>query len=271
MASFIFFFCCCLWTGDFNYRTCLSLVHSCPGEDLHNHLDIGLVFIARQLQSSHIDPALSHLLKVPFTRSNFSMAFPYVSPSEDDKTMETSLISGFTETCGHDFGVDNIAFLESCSVDGADFPKLADMQAVHGYLTSVLKNKQNRKKHLIVLCNGGSASSQGLDPSWSEGDIFSEIISSVEQSGASYSVLYASDPYKSLEYTSYRALDRFLAEGSTGNGSVSSSFCDGVCQIKSSFLEGLLVAIVLLIILISGLCCMMGIDTPTRFEAPQDS
>ncbi|RVW48819.1 hypothetical protein CK203_104307 [Vitis vinifera] len=29
--------------------------------------------------------------------------------------------------------------------------------------------------------------------------------------------------------------------------------------------------IVLLIILISGLCCMMGIDTPTRFEAPQDS
>lgn len=30
-------------------------------------------------------------------------------------------------------------------------------------------------------------------------------------------------------------------------------------------------AVVLLIILISGLCCMMGIDTPTRFEAPQDS
>ncbi|KAL8128693.1 hypothetical protein V2J09_017848 [Rumex salicifolius] len=33
------------------------------------------------------------------------------------------------------------------------------------------------------------------------------------------------------------------------------------------FLKGL----VLLIILISGLCCMMDIDTPTRYEAPQDS
>lgn len=30
-------------------------------------------------------------------------------------------------------------------------------------------------------------------------------------------------------------------------------------------------AIVLLIILISGICCMMGIDTPTRFETPQES
>lgn len=30
-------------------------------------------------------------------------------------------------------------------------------------------------------------------------------------------------------------------------------------------------AIVLLIILISGLCCMIGIDTPTRFETSQES
>ena len=29
--------------------------------------------------------------------------------------------------------------------------------------------------------------------------------------------------------------------------------------------------IVLLVILISGLMCMMGIDTPSRFEAPQES
>lgn len=33
------------------------------------------------------------------------------------------------------------------------------------------------------------------------------------------------------------------------------------------FLQG----IVFLLILISGLCCMAGIDTPTRFETPQDS
>ena len=37
--------------------------------------------------------------------------------------------------------------------------------------------------------------------------------------------------------------------------------------VDSSMLQG----VVLLIILISGLCCMMGIDTPTRFEVAQDS
>ncbi|PSR90285.1 GDP polyribonucleotidyltransferase [Actinidia chinensis var. chinensis] len=83
-------------------------------------------------------------------------------------------------------------------------------------------------------------------------------------------LLEVSDPFRPKRYP-YQELQRFLAESTLGNGSVSTTVCDGVCQIKSSLLEGILVGIVLLIILISGLCCMAGIDTPTRFEAPQDS
>lgn len=137
---------------------------------------------------------------------------------------------------------------------------------------------------------------------WNAGQVLSELISSVEKTGAKYSVLYVSDPVNVIRYPSYRQVDRFLAEKS-GNSSDDGK-CDGVCQIKSSMLEGLFVVswlsllilltywliwtlyifvktisygfvmfqgLVLLVILISGLCCMAGIDTPTRFEAPQES
>jgi hypothetical protein len=74
----------------------------------------------------------------------------------------------------------------------------------------------------------------------SAGEIFSELIDSVEQSGAKYAALYISDPFRSIQYP-YQELGRFLAEGASGNESANSTICDGVCQIKSSLLEGLLV------------------------------
>ncbi|XP_010501171.1 PREDICTED: uncharacterized protein LOC104778426 [Camelina sativa] len=65
----------------------------------------------------------------------------------------------------------------------------------------------------------------------------------------------------------------FVEDGTaTGNATVNATTtCDELCKFKSSLLEGILVGIVFLLILISGLCCMAGIDTPTRFETPQDS
>lgn len=72
------------------------------------------------------------------------------------------------------------------------------------------------------------------------GEILSELISSVEESGAKYTVLYVSDPFRSIQYPSYRELARFLAEAGL-NGSEDSTICDEVCQIKSSLLEGVLV------------------------------
>lgn len=133
------------------------------------------------------------------------------------------------------------------------------------------------------------------------GETFSELLKSMEELDEKYSVLYVSDPLRSVQYPSIREVGRFLAEASNGS---SNSTCDGVCQIKSSLLEGLLVVssisysppiavhwspfyrrnhncfcssswliqgIVLLVILISGLCCMAGIQTPTRFETPHES
>jgi hypothetical protein len=73
------------------------------------------------------------------------------------------------------------------------------------------------------------------------GEIFSELISSVEMLGGKYSVLYVSDPFRSIHLPYHRELERFLAESAAGNASLNSTHCDEVCQIKSSLLEGVLV------------------------------
>lgn len=69
------------------------------------------------------------------------------------------------------------------------------------------------------------------------GEIFSELLLSMEQSGQKFASLYVSCPYSN---PSLRELERFLAEDSAGNA-LTNSTCDGVCQIKSSLLEGVLV------------------------------
>lgn len=72
------------------------------------------------------------------------------------------------------------------------------------------------------------------------GEIFSELVSSLEQLEEKYSVLYVSDPSRSIQYPSMRELERFLVESAGDNASANGS-CDGVCRVKSSLLEGLLV------------------------------
>ncbi|CAN0889093.1 hypothetical protein LINGRAHAP2_LOCUS16018 [Linum grandiflorum] len=240
----------------------------CPGRKVHQPVDVALVFVGRELLSTDIssntntDSVLVNLLKVAFSKSNFSMGFPYVAASQKE-SMENSLLMGFQEACGEELETSTVAFSESCSIEADKFQKLADMKAVHDHISSRTENRVDGQTDLVVVCHDGVGKSQ------SEGEVFSELINSVETSGAKYSVLYASNPFQSIQYPSQ--VGRFLSEDAARNASLKSSGCDELCQIKSSLLEGLLVAIVLLLILISGLCCMMGIDTPTRFEAPQES
>ncbi|THU48610.1 hypothetical protein C4D60_Mb06t00810 [Musa balbisiana] len=214
----------------------------CSKESLNENMDVAVVFVGRKLHSSDIsspkqsDASLIDILKLSFTTSNFSMAFPYVAIDEQE-TLENSLIeglSGLTDKWEDGF---------SCS------------------------SRTSGKTDLVVLCSGRSEESGHTQSEGMGG--FSDIVDLLKQSGAKYTVLYTSRPYKTLQYPAHLAL-RFLADGTQSNAS-NSSTCDGVCQIKSSLLEGIFVAIVLLIILISGLCCMIGIDTPTRFETSQES
>lgn len=244
----------------------------CLGKKSQQPVDVALVFLGREVQSldisanNHADPALVDLLKVSFTRSNFSMAFPYVAAIEEE-TVETSLISGFTETCGQGLDTSSIALLGSCSLKGDNYHKLSDLQSLNDYLASRKEQRPEGKADLVMFCHEAPGLSSESDVPPSESEIFSELLLSMEQSGQKFASLYVSRPYSSIQYPSSRELERFLAEG----GALTNITCDGVCQIKSSLLEGVFVGLVLLIILISGLCCMAGIQTPTRFEAPKES
>ncbi|XP_022754384.1 uncharacterized protein LOC111302807 isoform X4 [Durio zibethinus] len=166
------------------------------------------------------------------------------------------------------------SFLKELKLHSSDVAGNKHVEPVNllkDHLISRMEKKTKGETDLVVLCDGGSHSAKELDQPYPESEIMNEVLSSLEQSGAKYAALYVSDPFKSIHYPGYRELERFLAEGTAGNASANSTGCDEVCKIKSSLLEGVLVGIVLLLILISGLCCMMGIDTPIRFEAPQDN
>ncbi|XP_021755048.1 uncharacterized protein LOC110720341 [Chenopodium quinoa] len=248
----------------------------CEGKQSHQQVDIAVVFVGKELQSSDIsgnslsDASLVGLLKDSFTQSNFSMAYPYVSSMVKEETFENSLIEEFEESCGHKLRVGNVIVTDSCLVEDKGYSKLADMHSVEEYVATMEKGTKEQTD-LLVVCRGGFSSLKNLDKLHSEGQYFSELISSLDHSGAKYTVLYVSDPYYPIQYPSSHQIGRLLAE-SPGNASLNSTvFCDGVCQIKKTLLEAVFVAIVLLIILISGLCCMMGIDTPSRFEVPQES
>ncbi|XP_010462408.1 PREDICTED: uncharacterized protein LOC104742995 [Camelina sativa] len=247
----------------------------CSEEKLQQPVvDVVLVFIGRELRSSDVssrrnsDPALVNTLKNLYTASNFSLAFPYIAAPEEER-MENLLLSGLKEACTHNVGVSNIVFSDSCFVEDGTIQRLSNVQAFKDHLVARKEMRKEGETDLVVLCSEGSESSSQSDQSHSDREIISEIVSSVEQSGTKYAALYVSDPYW---YTSYQTLQRFLAETATGNATVNATTtCDELCKFKSSLLEGILVGIVFLLILISGLCCMAGIDTPTRFETPQDS
>ncbi|CAH2033455.1 unnamed protein product [Thlaspi arvense] len=257
----------------------------CSEKKLEQPVDVALVFIGRELLSLDVssnqnpDPALVNTLKNLYTASNFSLAFPYITAPEEEM-MENLLLSGLKEACPHNVGFSsNIVFSESCFVEDGTVRKLSNVQSFKDHLVARKETRKEGETDLVVLCSEGSESSIRSDQSHSDREIISELVSSVEQSGTKYAALYVSDPYW---YTSYKTLQRFLAETATGNTTVkATTTCDELCKFKSSLLEGILVSvlirsvassqgIVLLIILISGLCCMAGIDTPTRFETPQD-
>ncbi|KAG9458549.1 hypothetical protein H6P81_003057 [Aristolochia fimbriata] len=252
----------------------------CAGGNLQKSIDVAVVFVGKKLQSSdiakstHVEPHLIDLLRDSFTNSNFSMAFPYVSLPDEKEAVEKSLISEILQTCGDHSRVNNVALTDSCLVEGEGLRRLAGLPAAYDYIYSKLQSETKGQTDLILMCSGDSQSSKELDElsETAESEILSKLISFLGNTGASYTVLYTSNPHRSHYPPSHQTLtlQRFLAEA-PGNKSVSSTSCDSVCQFTSTLLEGVIVGIVLLLILISGLLCMMGIDTPTRFEAPQES
>ncbi|URE18373.1 hypothetical protein MUK42_12485, partial [Musa troglodytarum] len=202
----------------------------CTPEKLNDDMDVAVVFVGRKLS---------------FRTSNFSMAFPYVAIDEQEM-LENSLVKGFAENCGQGLGVNRIAYLDSCSLDGGN-KKLEGLHSIHDILASRISGKMD----LIVLCSGDTKES---DRTQSEGEALSNVVNMLKESGAKYTILYASKPYRTTQYPAHSAV-RFLAESPQSQASDNST-CDGVCQIKSSLLEGIFVhstALVVVLVIIEAL------------------
>lgn len=73
----------------------------------------------------------------------------------------------------------------------------------------------------------------------SSGEVLTDVVNSLKHSNVKYTVLYASRPHRAIQYPGHLSL-RFLAEGNQSSASANST-CDGVCQLKSSLLEGIFV------------------------------
>lgn len=127
------------------------------------------------------------------------MAFPYVSISEETETMENSLISGFTENCENHLGVNDVAFMGSCSIEGEGLTKLTSLHAVHvmwlevyyiqccesylsvskillmlkiiqEYVGSRMQRKKQGQTDMIMFCDGHSQPSEEFEQKNVEGE-----------------------------------------------------------------------------------------------------
>ena len=70
------------------------------------------------------------------------------------------------------------------------------------------------------------------------GELLAQLVELLEQSGAKYTILYASQPSGLLENPSSLPLSRHLAEKKINDTKAGQSKCDGECLVKSSLLEG---------------------------------
>uniref|UniRef100_A0A453KC98 Uncharacterized protein n=2 Tax=Aegilops tauschii subsp. strangulata TaxID=200361 RepID=A0A453KC98_AEGTS len=67
----------------------------CSKDGPQKNVDVAVLFLGSKLQSSDIskdkqvDPALADILKLSFSSSEFSMAFPYVAMSDDEAFWRT--------------------------------------------------------------------------------------------------------------------------------------------------------------------------------------
>ncbi|KAD7117182.1 hypothetical protein E3N88_04450 [Mikania micrantha] len=176
----------------------------CSNQKPEESADLAIVFVGREpvdiSRRKNEDQTLVDLLKVSFTKSTSSLAYPYVSASEENQTLQNSLVSEMAETCGLDA---KIGVLESCAVEGGNFEKLADISSVHEYISSTMEKKSNGQTPLVVFCNeraeslkprseGGTGSSNpGLGFDFSKKpELPVPIVSGMTTSGSGYQVWF---------------------------------------------------------------------------------
>ena len=130
--------------------------------------------------------------QVSFKSSEFSIAYPCVSTSDDEK-LENSLLFSFAENCNNGFERNRISYTDTYTVTGQDLNKHHGMDSIHvsyyiifqffyaisaSYIDSIyiqgfkdlvtprMRNNPSGQSDLIVFCSGGF---KDLHPEKTEG------------------------------------------------------------------------------------------------------
>lgn len=246
----------------------------CTHGEGQEKVDVVIAFIGSELFSEDIslgayaDLDMLQILKESFLSSNYSMALPYVSVPADRAGFAEILLSTLRDTCDLKSRPGKSLIMGPCAGKFLD-PKwhvltegvqLVDStKDIKEFIDSRKGARTSSETDLMVIC---PATEFGAT---AEGDMLETILLASRQSGTNNAVLYISEPLKGRNPSAFQG--RVLSS----NSSSSASTCDDICETFAGVYEGIMVAITLLIILISGLCCMMGIDTPSRFETSQET
>eukprot|EP00245_Coleochaete_scutata_P005980 TRINITY_DN20045_c0_g1_i1.p1 TRINITY_DN20045_c0_g1~~TRINITY_DN20045_c0_g1_i1.p1 ORF type:complete len:329 (-),score=48.59 TRINITY_DN20045_c0_g1_i1:693-1679(-) len=238
--------------------------------------DLILAFVSKQagniydIASSSTEDDPLFLFKQQLDSSNTSLSLPRVNIGDEKMGVAMTLVNAFNgavvSTGEHAKG--SVAMAGACGVcdectEGVQL--LVTPSEVEEYLMDRVAARTPGQTDLLVICSDEAAgdlpSQRTLEEEVSAMTAYGEL---VRKTTAHYMAVYISDP---LEVTmlSSQTQRRILMK------TYNSTHCDADCQYKASILEGLGVVLVLLITLISGLCCMYGIESPTRFEVPKDN
>ncbi|KAG6543634.1 hypothetical protein Mapa_014997 [Marchantia paleacea] len=232
-------------------------------------VDFVLAFIGNKLRSVEVSRAVSSasdllpVIQGAVTSSKSSLAIPYVTPLKRENTFAKllDLASADLMSADKESKLGDVVVAGSCASDTTGAKKYESLDQLKAYLTS----RNDGKADLIIVCSHVQSSFESKQP-LSEGEIMGAVLKILEESKAKYVASYVTD----LVEENVLALSKRRHLGTKLRVS-NETFCDGLCQTKATMLEGLFVAITLLIILISGICCMAGITTPNRFETAKES
>ncbi|KAL3684748.1 hypothetical protein R1sor_002770 [Riccia sorocarpa] len=236
-----------------------TIINELGAQEEVQAVDFVVAFVGNKLRSVEVSrgSTASDLLPViqgAFTSSKSSFAIPYVTPVKDKVTFADTLLSAVSDSKQGE-----VLVAGSCAYGSTGAKMLGSLEQLKAYLTS---KKTDGKTDLVIVCS--DVKSESKLP-LSEGGMMEGVLRTLEESKAGYVASYVTDLSREnvLSLTQRRQLGAKVRVSNE-------TFCDELCQTKATILEGLLVGLTLLIILISGICCMAGITTPSRFEQAKD-
>eukprot|EP00271_Cylindrocystis_brebissonii_P011682 TRINITY_DN29592_c0_g1_i1.p1 TRINITY_DN29592_c0_g1~~TRINITY_DN29592_c0_g1_i1.p1 ORF type:complete len:322 (+),score=55.31 TRINITY_DN29592_c0_g1_i1:297-1262(+) len=233
--------------------------------------DVVVAIISKELQSDHLalygadegDASPLRVLKNAFASATTSTVLPHVARPSFVEPEDVSVANAIARAFQNSAPAGRLAVSGGC----AELPtavQLNDAEEIKAYLET---RSTSEEALLLLVCLPASPLAHGVKALEKEGEVAKAILSAVAEGSRSHVVVYTSEGGRTP------FLRRSLVDESSGANwtAHTDTLCDEDCHTLASLLEIIAVALVLIITLLSGLCCLAAIDTPTRFELPRET